>query len=120
LLAIENQEEREELTRWHIGKLQYVYASRIQTDHQFLIDQHYRFSSTSRGGSGGGRIRMINAQKDQIMEYIHDSDFRIFTLVEAELQQPQGAIFLAKMTTIKAVVATIEAAAVAAMVFSKI
>ena len=54
------------------------------------------------------------------MEYIHDPDFRNFTLVEAELQQPQGAIFLAKMTTIKAAAATIEAAAVAVIVFSKI
>ena len=63
---------------------------------------------------------MINAQTGQQMEYIHDPDFRNFTLVEAELQQPQGAIFLAKMTTIKAAAATIEAAAVAVMVFSKI
>ena len=84
LLAIEHQEEREELMRWHIGKLQYAYASRIQTDHQFLIDQHCKASSTSRGGSGGGRIRMINAQTGQQMEHIHDPDFRNFTLVEAK------------------------------------
>ena len=109
LQAITDKKMRDLEAKWHIGRLQYVHEARIEEDRQRL-KSHWEASGTPHGSSGAS---MTNASTGQHMLYRNLPGFSDFTLVEVTFQQPQNARFEAKMITIKATIATLEAVAVA-------
>ena len=116
LQAITDRKMRDLETKWHIGRLQYVHEARIEEDRQRL-KSHWEASGTPHGSSGAS---MTNASTGQHMLYRNLPGFSDFTLVEVTFQQPQNARFEAKMITIKATIATLEAVAVAVEAFTQL
>ena len=116
LQAITDKKMRDLETKWHIGRLQYVHEARIEEDRQRL-KSHWEASGTPHGSSGAS---MTNASTGQHMLYRNLPGFSDFTLVEVTFQQPQNARFEAKMITIKATIATLEAVAVAVEAFTQL